>query len=228
MLYGLAAITMDCRRAHKDSAKGVSACYTSPMTKKYEINDEGRIKALRDGPWGPAGTVGGFVEHPGNLSQFGEAWVYDRARVEDSAHMYGNAQVRGYARVQGNARVGGDANVGGHARVQGNARVHNHVTVAAFTRVGGDAQVHGNAVVGFNAQVSGKARVGEAARLINNAQVSGNARLIGNARVGGDANVEGNAQVSVFFKQWGGKIKKRTGRILDGRTWDEMPKLKTA
>jgi hypothetical protein len=26
-----------------------------------------------------------------------------------------------------------------------------------------------------------------------------------------------------FFKQWGGKNKKKAGRLLDGRTWDEMP-----
>lgn len=26
-----------------------------------------------------------------------------------------------------------------------------------------------------------------------------------------------------FFKQWGGFNKKKTGRLLDGRTWDEMP-----
>ena len=26
-----------------------------------------------------------------------------------------------------------------------------------------------------------------------------------------------------FFKQWGGPVKKQTGRELDGRTWDEMP-----
>jgi protein gp37 len=26
-----------------------------------------------------------------------------------------------------------------------------------------------------------------------------------------------------FFKQWGGHNKKRTGRILQGRTWDQMP-----
>lgn len=26
-----------------------------------------------------------------------------------------------------------------------------------------------------------------------------------------------------FFKQWGGVRKKLTGRLLDGRTWDEMP-----
>lgn len=29
--------------------------------------------------------------------------------------------------------------------------------------------------------------------------------------------------VPFFFKQWGGTNKKKTGRILDGRTWDEMP-----
>jgi protein gp37 len=29
--------------------------------------------------------------------------------------------------------------------------------------------------------------------------------------------------VSFFFKQWGGPIKKKTGRLLNGRTWDEMP-----
>jgi protein gp37 len=32
-----------------------------------------------------------------------------------------------------------------------------------------------------------------------------------------------DAQVAFFFKQWGGTNKKRTGRVLDGRTWDEMP-----
>jgi protein gp37 len=29
--------------------------------------------------------------------------------------------------------------------------------------------------------------------------------------------------VAFFFKQWGGVQKKRAGRMLDGRTWDEMP-----
>jgi protein gp37 len=29
--------------------------------------------------------------------------------------------------------------------------------------------------------------------------------------------------VPFFFKQWGGTNKKRAGRELDGRTWDEMP-----
>jgi protein gp37 len=31
------------------------------------------------------------------------------------------------------------------------------------------------------------------------------------------------SEVPFFFKQWGGVFKKRAGRILDDRTWDEMP-----
>jgi len=29
--------------------------------------------------------------------------------------------------------------------------------------------------------------------------------------------------VPFFFKQWGGKNKKKAGRMLEGRVWDEMP-----
>lgn len=33
------------------------------------------------------------------------------------------------------------------------------------------------------------------------------------------------AGISFFFKQWGGTSKKKTGRLLNGRTWDEMPEF---
>lgn len=33
------------------------------------------------------------------------------------------------------------------------------------------------------------------------------------------------ANVAFFFKQWGGVQKKKAGRDLEGRTWDEMPEL---
>ena len=31
------------------------------------------------------------------------------------------------------------------------------------------------------------------------------------------------ANVPFFFKQWGGRSKKKAGRLLEGRTWDQMP-----
>ncbi len=33
------------------------------------------------------------------------------------------------------------------------------------------------------------------------------------------------SKVPFFFKQWGGVNKKKNGRLLDGRTWDEMPSV---
>lgn len=35
----------------------------------------------------------------------------------------------------------------------------------------------------------------------------------------------GVAGVAFFFKQWGGVNKKKTGRELDGRTYDDLPLL---
>lgn len=32
-----------------------------------------------------------------------------------------------------------------------------------------------------------------------------------------------DSRVAFHFKQWGGVNKKRTGRVLDGRTWDQFP-----
>jgi protein gp37 len=36
------------------------------------------------------------------------------------------------------------------------------------------------------------------------------------------------ADVAFFFKQWGGRTPKANGRVLDGRTWDDMPQLAAA
>ncbi len=33
------------------------------------------------------------------------------------------------------------------------------------------------------------------------------------------------AEVAFFFKQWGGKNKKASGRLLNGKTYDEMPEI---
>jgi protein gp37 len=32
-----------------------------------------------------------------------------------------------------------------------------------------------------------------------------------------------DSHVPFFFKQWGGTRKRKVGRELEGRTWDEMP-----
>jgi protein gp37 len=34
-----------------------------------------------------------------------------------------------------------------------------------------------------------------------------------------------NIKIPFFFKQWGGVRKKQNGRLLQGRTWDELPRM---
>jgi acyl-[acyl carrier protein]--UDP-N-acetylglucosamine O-acyltransferase len=142
---------------------------------KYEITDETeqfgevtlyRIQALKDFGAVKAGNLGGWVANQYNLSQEGDCWVGENARVSGDAWVGDNARVGENAWVSGDAWVRGNAQVSGDARVRGNAVVNDN------------AQVRGNAVVSDNAQVSGDARVSD------NAWVSENARVIGYARVG--------------------------------------------
>ena len=123
---------------------------------KYEMIPEGdmfRIKALRDGPWGPVGTLGGLIEKEYNLNQNGDCWVYEAALVSGdalvsgNARAYGNALVSGNALVHGNALVYGNARVSGYARVYGNAQVYGDAQVSGNAQVYEDAQVHGDALV---------------------------------------------------------------------------------
>jgi protein gp37 len=46
---------------------------------------------------------------------------------------------------------------------------------------------------------------------------------------GGESGPRHRAEgIAFFFKQWGGRFPKAGGRLLDGRTWDEMPGLMAA
>lgn len=59
------------------------------------------------------GELGGYIESEKNLSQEGDCWIYDDARVYDNAVVCGNARVRGDAKVYDNDMVSGYAVVSG-------------------------------------------------------------------------------------------------------------------
>lgn len=100
-----------------------------------------------------AGEAGGWIESEKNLNQCGDAWVYgdamvyDDARVCDNAWVYGDARVYGDAWVCGKAKVYGDARVYGYAMVCDNAKVCGDARVYGNAKVCGDAWVYGNAMV---------------------------------------------------------------------------------
>ena len=100
-----------------------------------------RIRALKDFSEICKGDLGGWIESEKNLSQNGNAWVYDNARV------YGNAEVSGNAWVSGDAGVYGNAKVYNNAEVSGNAEVYDNAEVSDNAEIYGDAEVSGNAEI---------------------------------------------------------------------------------
>lgn len=108
--------------------------------KKFELTSEFitnvlgtklfRIKALVEFGDVSAGELGGYIEKEGNLSQDGNAWVYDNAKVSGNARVSGNAWVYDNACVSGNAKVSGNACVSDNACVSGNARVYGDADYA--------------------------------------------------------------------------------------------------
>ena len=131
------------------------------MEKKYKlaesINYFGttlyRIEALKDFGDVQKGDKGGYVESENNLSQEGDCWIYNNAKV------YDNAKVWGKVKVGGNAKVFGDALVMGRAKVYGNAQVFGNAKVWGRTKVYGNVQVYGDAKIGHKAKVYGNAKV---------------------------------------------------------------------
>ena len=157
------------------------------MEKKYKLTEETinvngktlyRIKSLKDFGNVKKGDKGGFIEKECNLSQSGDCWVYDNAKV------YNNAKVFDYADIYGNAEIFGNAIVSGKARVYGNAKVYHYAMVYD------DAEVCDNAIISGNAEV------------YHDAAVYGNARVFGNAEICGKAEIANDLDYIVFKNWW--------------------------
>ena len=138
------------------------------MNDKYEITSVSidffgkklfQIKAKRSfwsvNKW----DLGGYIEKEKNLSASDNSWVFGNARVYDNARVSENAWVYGDARVYDNAIVSGNASIYDGAWVYGDARVYDNATVSGNAWVSGDATVSGNALVSGDAIVSGNARL---------------------------------------------------------------------
>ena len=128
-----------------------------------------RIKALKSFSNVKKNDLGGYIEKKNNLSQKGNCWVYENAKVSGSARVYEDAWVSDSSLVSGNARVSGDALISGTAWIYENAKVSGNAIVY------GNARVYGRAWVSGNARVYGDAIVSDSSLVSGTALVSGNA-----------------------------------------------------
>lgn len=148
-----------------------------------------RIIALKDFSDVKKGDLGGYIEKEENLSQTGDAWVYDNAMVLGSAVVMGNAKVRDFACVYDSAYIGDNAVVERHARVSECA------SVVDSARASGCSRVMGNAVIGGLSSISGQARFGGKCRAWEFSKIDGKAELTGATILFGDTHIYGDIRL---------------------------------
>ena len=143
--------------------------------KKYKLTEETcqhyrrtlrRIEALKDFGNVRKGDLGGWIEKESNLSQEGDCWVSDSARVYDDARVFGDAKIFDIAQVFNQALIYNKAKISNNSRVYGHALIRDTATIS------GSANIH-DAMMCDNASIS------------DFAYVSGSSVLSGNIYVGG-------------------------------------------
>lgn len=174
------------------------------MEKKYKLTKENisycgrtlyRIEALKDFANVKKGDKGGYVESEENLSQEGNCWISNNAKVYDSAVVYNNAEVYDNAQVCDNAKVYDSAKVYDNAEVCDYARVYDNAIVY------GKALVYDNTKVFGKAEVCGNVVVCDKVKVFDDAFVYDNAIVCGNAQVCGTAEIKNNSDY-IIFKNW--------------------------
>lgn len=91
--------------------------------------------------------VGGWIQSEDNLSQTGNCFVYEDAKVYGNAKVYGDARVYGSALIRQNAVIYGNAEVQDCAIVTGRCRVSGNALISGNSRMRDDCKAYGNAIL---------------------------------------------------------------------------------
>lgn len=126
------------------------------MSKKYKLTDDTRkywgctiyrIKALKDFGDVKKGDLGGWVESEDNLSQYGNCWVYDDAKVFDTSRVCDNAQMHNSSRLLKDSSMYGDAKIFDNVWVSDTSYILGTAKVYKNSHIYGRAVITGDAIV---------------------------------------------------------------------------------
>lgn len=186
------------------------------LTTKISFNGRTlyRIRALKDFGVVKKGDLGGYVEKESNLSQTGDAWIYDDAKVMDNAVVKNDATLHHNAEIYDNAIVSGSASVNENATLRDKATVsdkailYGNVILVDGTKIYGKARLYDYVLVSGNAQVFDHARCYGFAKIEDDTQVFNdaiidNAVISGSACVFDKATVKNNATISGHVNLYG-------------------------
>ncbi len=103
-----------------------------------------RIQAVKDFADVKTGELGGYIASENNLSQDGNCWVYNYAKVYDNAL------------VTGNAKIFDRANIFGFATISESAMIYDLAMIYGHAKICGEAKIGSSCIINDHAQVYGK------------------------------------------------------------------------
>lgn len=181
-------------------------------SQKYELTDETivyenrtlyRIRALKDfkkyyDDWTREnrnlilkGTLGGYVEGYHNLSQNGDCWIRDNAKVFGNAEIYDDSSVRENSIVCDGVKIYGKSDILDFSKVSGNA-ILKDCTMHGNSKVSGNCKLTKVTVSNWG-NISGNAVV-ENSEVYELAEVFGDSKIV-NSKINRRAKVFGNSDI---------------------------------
>ena len=161
-----------------------------------------RVKALKSfGVVGvnyvKKGSIGGIVSGFNNLTQSGNCWIANNARVLGTSRVEDNARVYNKAIVK-NSTISGKARIYGNARVENSyitdyARIYDNTVVINSRRIGGRTKIHGNAYVSSSGYIAGHVDIS------GNAIINESVDLTGYINITGDIAYDIVSRVIAFY-----------------------------
>lgn len=122
--------------------------YHYALTSSDKVVKVYRIKAIRSFGNICRGDLGGFVQSEQNLSQEGDCWVADNAKVYENARIIGSVLVDKDACINGNVYIygtNGPIHISDYTEITGNTIIGNDTPNAySSIKISGNTQISGN------------------------------------------------------------------------------------
>ena len=109
-----------------------------------------RIRALKSFSDIKCGDIGGYVENEKNLSQNGNCWIYNNAKVYDDGRVFDNAIIKNNAEVFGNASVLDNAIIQDDAVCNDNSVIYRNAVCGTDTKVYGHGLIYEGTYLNIN------------------------------------------------------------------------------
>jgi hypothetical protein len=141
-------ITSDEASSNKNtSTKNKKKYILTGETIEYRGHRLYRIKAIKSFSGVRKGSLGGWVESEDNLSQEGDCWIFNEAKVFRKANVSGGVKVLENACIYGNAVIFGYVVISGNAKVYGNVCIYGNVSISGYAKVFGSLSINSYACI---------------------------------------------------------------------------------